>query len=58
MERERKMIQNKLTKYMEETLFYQDLPGLALGISIGEDSENPFAGLRFEKTEGYKNFIT
>lgn len=57
MERERKMIQNKLTKYMEETLFYQDLPGLALGISIGEDSENPFAGLRFEKTAGYKNFI-
>lgn len=52
------MIENKLKKYMEETLFYQDLPGLALGISIGEDSENPFAGLRFEKTVGYKNFIT
>lgn len=52
------MISKKLDKFMEETLFYQDLPGLAIGISIGEDSENPYKGLNYKNAVGYKDFLT
>lgn len=52
------MILDKLEKYMEETLFYQDLAGLGIGISIGEKSKNAYKGLNFKHTVGFKDFIT
>ncbi len=47
-----------LRKAMEEALFYQDLPGLAAGIVIGERSPHPLAGFRFEEAVGHKDFST
>lgn len=52
------MIKDKLDGFMEKTLFYQDLPGLAVGISIGENSENRYKGLTYKNTVGYKDYIT
>ena len=52
------MINSKLDNFLEETLFYQDLPGLAVGISIGETSENRYKGLIYRNTVGYKDYIT
>ena len=52
------MINSKLDKFLEETLFYQDLPGLAVGISIGETSKNDYKGLNYKNAVGYKDYIT
>ncbi len=52
------MINSKLDKFLEETLFYQDLPGLAIGISIGEKSKNAYKGLNYRNAVGYKDYIT
>jgi len=52
------MIIKQLNKFMEDTLFYDDLPGLAIGISIGEHADSPYAGLDYQNAVGYKNFIT
>ncbi len=52
------MINSKLDKFLEETLFYQDLPGLAIGISIGETSKNSYKGLNYKNAGGYKDYIT
>ena len=40
-----------LDKFMEDNLFYEDLPGLAIKIHMGKDSP-------FEKAVGYANFAT
>lgn len=52
------MINSKLDNFLKETLFYQDLPGLAVGISIGESSISPYKGLNYKNAVGYKDYIT
>ena len=52
------MIINKLDKFLEETLFYQDLPGLAVGITAGEKSPSHLKGLNYKGTAGFKDFLT
>lgn len=52
------MIADKLNKFVEEALFYQDLPGLEVGISIGENSKSRHKGLNFKRAAGYKDFMT
>jgi len=52
------MINSKLDKLLEETLFYLDLPGLAVGISIGETSKNNYKGLNYKSAVGYKDYLT
>ena len=43
---------------MEETLFLQDLPGLAVGITAGEKSLDHLKGLNYKGAVGFKDFIT
>jgi CubicO group peptidase (beta-lactamase class C family) len=52
------MINSTLDKYFEEILFYQDLPGIAAGITIGENSESIYKGLDYKNAFGYKDYIT
>src|SRR5665648_890569 len=52
------MINSKLDKLLVETLFYLDLPSLAVGISIGETSKNNYKGLNYKSAVGYKDYIT
>lgn len=51
------MINLKLDEYLEKALVNYDLPGLAVGIGIGENAINKNAGLKYRKTYGYKDFV-
>lgn len=52
------MIKNSLNLFMEKALDNYDLPSLAIGISIGENSENMHAGLEYTKAVGFEDFLT
>lgn len=51
------MIVEKLNKYIEESLFYNDLAGLAIGVTVGQNSPLPDKGLSYMQVAGYKDFI-
>lgn len=48
-----KEIKNKLNEYMDETMELYDLPGLAIGVSVGLDEPECFTEVR-----GFRNFHT
>ena len=48
----REKLQGDLAKFIEETLFYEDLPGLCLGVKWER------AGLNFKGAAGYKDYDT
>lgn len=52
------MINKKLNEFMQQALVNYDLAGLAIGVGIRKNSKNNHAGLRYNKTFGYKNFTT
>ncbi|WP_027400051.1 serine hydrolase domain-containing protein [Anaerovorax odorimutans] len=49
-------IRNKINEFMDKALFNYDLPGLAVGISIGNKSININAGLKYANAVGYEDF--
>jgi CubicO group peptidase (beta-lactamase class C family) len=51
------MIIEKLNKYIEESLYYNDLAGLAIGVTVGENSPLSCRGLKYIQAAGYKNFV-
>lgn len=51
------MITRKLDKYINEALFFYDLAGLVVGVSVGKESTLKCKGLKYENAVGYKNFI-
>lgn len=51
------MIREQLNGFLEKALVNYDLPGLAAGIRIGENSRNPNAGLAYGNAVGYRDFI-
>ncbi|WP_312654205.1 serine hydrolase domain-containing protein [Aminipila sp.] len=52
------MITKKLDEYLKDALFYHDLAGLAIGVTVGLNSPLKCRGLNYKKAAGYKNFIT
>ncbi|MBN7773015.1 serine hydrolase domain-containing protein [Clostridium aminobutyricum] len=50
------MLAEKLNNYIEEALFYHDIAGLAIGVTVGSNSPLPCRGLHYEKTAGYQDF--
>ncbi len=52
------MIKRKLDEFLRKALVNYDLPGLAVGIGIGEKSRNKNAGLGYCNAVGYKDFET
>lgn len=50
------MIEKKLDEYLAKALEYYDLPGLAVGMGIMEDSLGKHAGFQCIKAVGYKDF--
>lgn len=52
------MVINELDKYLKEAFFYNDLAGIAIGVTVGSDSPLQWRGLNYKKAEGYKNFTT
>jgi len=51
------MINAELNKFIEKALVNYDLPGLAVGVGLGEHNKNKNPGLRIIKAVGYKDFI-
>jgi len=49
------MINQKLDEFLEKALVNYDLPGLAAGVSIGENSRSEHAGLRHLGAKGYQD---
>lgn len=48
----------ELDQYIEEALFYYDLPGLAISIEVGERGPASLAGLNYKKAAGVKDITT
>ncbi len=47
-----------LSDYVEEALFYHDLPGLAVSVQVGEKGPGSLAGLDLKKAAGVKDINT
>lgn len=50
------MITKKLDEFLRKALEYYDLPGLAVGIGIGQKSRSKLAGLAYCRAVGYKDY--
>ena len=46
-------LQNKLNEFLEETMDLYDLPGLAVGVSVGLDEKSPDYHFEFTGARGY-----
>lgn len=57
LDRGRGMLEEKLNNYLKEALFYHDLSGLAVGITVGERSPMKCKGFQFEEAIGFQNYI-
>lgn len=57
LDRGRDMLEEKLNNYLKEALFYHNLSGLAVGITIGEGSPLKCKGFQFEEAVGFQNYI-
>ncbi|HYE68459.1 MAG TPA: serine hydrolase domain-containing protein [Anaerovoracaceae bacterium] len=51
------MIKEKLDEFINKALVNYDLPGLAVGIRIGEESGDRSSGLIYNNAVGYKDFV-
>jgi len=51
------MIKEKLDEFINKALVNYDLPGLAVGIRIGEESGDRSSGLIYRNAVGYKDFL-
>lgn len=51
------MLVEKLNDYLKEALLYHDLSGLAVGITVGEESPLSDRGLCYEQAVGFQNYI-
>ncbi|MBE6033416.1 MAG: beta-lactamase family protein [Clostridiales bacterium] len=52
------MVKETLDRYLKEALFLNDLPGLAVGISLGEKSPLKNKNMKYQEAAGYQNFMT
>lgn len=52
------MIKKKIDEYLNKALEYYDLPGLAVGIGIREDSTSENRGFTYGGSAGYKDYPT
>ncbi len=48
-------LRGKLEACLKDSLFYQDLSGLALGVYVGKNSSLPYGEVHFEGAKGYQN---
>ena len=51
------MIKEKLDEFINKALVNYDLPGLAVGIRIGEEGGDRSSGLIYNNAVGYKDFV-
>lgn len=48
----------ELDQYIEEALFYHDLPGLSVSVEAGEKAPGGIAGLNYKRAAGVKDITT